>query len=46
MTEDQLREIPYTVVETNRAAKKPAVSSLKVNKTSNNINNGIDRIRK
>uniref|UniRef100_A0A182M8I2 FERM domain-containing protein n=1 Tax=Anopheles culicifacies TaxID=139723 RepID=A0A182M8I2_9DIPT len=32
MTEDQLREIPYTVVETNHAAKKP--NTLKVHKTS------------
>ncbi|XP_053671928.1 uncharacterized protein LOC128722119 [Anopheles nili] len=32
MTEDQLREIPYTVVETNHAAKKP--TTLKVHKTS------------
>ncbi|XP_050099346.1 uncharacterized protein LOC126579776 isoform X2 [Anopheles aquasalis] len=32
MTEDQLREIPYTVVETTHAAKKP--NTLKVHKTS------------
>lgn len=45
MTEDQLREIPYTVVETHQSVKKPTTSSLKVNKTSK-IQNGVDRIRK
>ncbi|XP_065089545.1 uncharacterized protein DDB_G0283357 isoform X2 [Ochlerotatus camptorhynchus] len=44
MTEDQLREIPYTVVETNHhATKKP--SALKVHKTSHHENQRIDRIR-
>ncbi|XP_058812508.1 band 4.1-like protein 4A isoform X3 [Topomyia yanbarensis] len=44
MTEDQLREIPYTVVETdNLATKKP--SALKVHKTSHHGNPRIDRIR-
>lgn len=46
MTEDQLREIPYTVVETHRTQKKPTSSSLKVSKTANKITNGVDRIRK
>lgn len=45
MTEDQLREIPYTVVETHQSVKKPTTSSLKVNKTSK-VPNGVDRIRK
>ncbi|XP_063706775.1 band 4.1-like protein 4 [Culicoides brevitarsis] len=44
MTEDQLREIPYTVVETHQSTKKPTTSSLKVNKTSK-VQNGVDRIR-
>ncbi|XP_021692919.1 uncharacterized protein LOC5580170 isoform X2 [Aedes aegypti] len=44
MTEDQLREIPYTVVETNQhASKKP--SALKVHKTSHHDHQRIDRIR-
>ncbi|XP_058467255.1 band 4.1-like protein 4A isoform X2 [Malaya genurostris] len=44
MTEDQLREIPYTVVETdNLATKKP--SALKVHKTSHHGNPRVDRIR-
>ncbi|KAL1399637.1 hypothetical protein pipiens_008050 [Culex pipiens pipiens] len=47
MSEDQLREIPYTVVETSHhhASKKP--SALKVHKTSHNVPpiQRIDRIR-
>ncbi|XP_062565326.1 uncharacterized protein DDB_G0283357-like isoform X2 [Armigeres subalbatus] len=44
MTEDQLREIPYTVVETNHnATKKP--NALKVHKTSHHDHQRIDRIR-
>ncbi|XP_055551560.1 band 4.1-like protein 4A isoform X1 [Wyeomyia smithii] len=44
MTADQLREIPYTVVETyHLATKKP--NPLKVHKTSHHVNQRIDRIR-
>ncbi|XP_058055965.1 uncharacterized protein LOC131207370 [Anopheles bellator] len=40
MTEDQLREIPYTVVETNHhAAKKP--NTLKVHKTSHHSSTSL-----
>ncbi|XP_055586864.1 band 4.1-like protein 4A isoform X2 [Uranotaenia lowii] len=44
MTEDQLKEIPYTVVETNHHATKKA-SALKVHKTSHHGPQRIDRIR-
>ncbi|XP_055618004.1 band 4.1-like protein 4A isoform X2 [Toxorhynchites rutilus septentrionalis] len=45
MTAEQLREIPYTVIETNHhhTAKKP--SALKVHKTSHHGQQRIDRIR-
>jgi hypothetical protein len=45
MTEDQLREIPYTIVETAHAAKRSNFNSLKVHKTSQNIDR-VDRIRR
>lgn len=45
MSEDQLREIPYTVVETNAAAAaKLSANSLKVHKTGFN-NHRMDRVR-
>lgn len=44
MTEDQLREIPYTVVETH-SSKRPAVNAVKVHKTNGNNTNRVDRIR-
>lgn len=54
MTEDQLREIPYTVVETH-SAKKAAANTAKVHKSGPTINNNnnnannntnrVDRIR-
>lgn len=44
MTEDQLREIPYTVVETQMAKQRSAASnSLKVHK--NHTRDRVDRIR-
>ncbi|XP_055689098.1 band 4.1-like protein 4 isoform X1 [Lutzomyia longipalpis] len=43
MTEAQLREIPYTVVETN-SIKRPNTNSLKVHKSSTNKDR-VDRIR-
>lgn len=44
MTEDQLREIPYTVVETQMSkARSAATNSLKVHKT--NARDRVDRIR-
>lgn len=46
MTEEQLRQIPYTVVETHQTSKKTNSNSLKVNKTSNTATNGVDRIRR
>jgi band 4.1-like protein 4A len=45
MSEDQLREIPYTVVETAHAAKRSNFNSLKVHKTSQNVDR-VDRIRR
>lgn len=45
MTEDQLREIPYTVVETH-LNKRGSTNSLKVSKNQNGQpTNGVDRIR-
>ena len=43
MTEDQLREIPYTVVET-QARKRNNTNSLKVHKSAHGIDR-VDRIR-
>lgn len=44
MTEDQLREIPYTVVETHSNVKRSGSSSLKVHKSSQ-AKDRVDRIR-
>lgn len=43
MTEDQLREIPYTVVETH-ASKRQTTNSVKVHK-NNHTKDRVDRIR-
>lgn len=44
MTEDQLREIPYTVVETQSAKQRNAANnSVKVHK--NHAKDRVDRIR-
>ena len=47
MTEDQLREIPYTVVETQQGRRRPNTNSLKVHKSSYGGKNAerVDRIR-
>lgn len=46
MTEDQLREIPYTVVETQMSKQRTAATnSLKVHKTNANARDRVDRIR-
>lgn len=44
MTEDQLKEIPYTVVETTQNRKRNNTSSLKVHKSAYGKDR-IDRIR-
>ena len=43
MTEDQLREIPYTVVETH-LSKRQSTNSVKVHK-NNQTKDRVDRIR-
>lgn len=45
MSEDQLREIPYTIVETTTPVKLPTSSSLKVHKHHGLGGHRMDRIR-
>lgn len=44
MTEDQLKEIPYTVVETSANRKRNNTNSLKVHKSAYGKDR-VDRIR-
>ena len=44
MTEDQLKEIPYTVVDTSANRKRMSTNSLKVHKSAYGKDR-VDRIR-